>query len=275
MLNGPGLSWYEVIDWVCIALVCLLLLARTWPFVERRSPAARWTARLWGRPWSRQVFWILLGTGLLFIVAVDVIERGPAELLPHADLVVRDVARRAASHPMIRRTASTLTDLTGPGLVTATLGSVLCLFVLGHRRQAWVVLLGTTGAWMFSGWLKLVFAVPRPRPVAGLGFPSGHVLVTLVAGGLLAWALTPHVSPGTRRALYGGAGGMAILAGAARMIMDAHWLSDVVAGLASGALWLNLVILLVSRDTLPTSGSRGVGDFAMNAEMPSRGSPDG
>lgn len=275
MFNAPAWSWYEVIDWLCIALVGLLLLARAWLVVERRSRAARSMARLWGRPRSRQVFWVLLGAATLFIIAEDVIERSPHELLPRADLAVHDVALLAASQPMVRRAAATLTDLTGPGLVAATLAAGLCLFALGRRREAWVLMLGTAGAWMFSGWLKLVFAVPRPRPIAGLGFPSGHVLVMLVAGGLLAWALAPHVSPAARRALYGGAGGMAILAGAARMIMNAHWLSDVLAGLASGALWLNLVVLLVSREALRTSDSRGADDFALRADMPSPESVDG
>ena len=55
---------------------------------------------------------------------------------------------------------------------------------------------------------------------AALGV-RGHVVVTLVAVGLIVWLLG----------------------------RDAHWLSDVVAGVAVGILWLNVVVMAASRPT--------------------------
>jgi membrane-associated phospholipid phosphatase len=68
----------------------------------------------------------------------------------------------------------------------------------------------------------------------------------VVAGGLVAWCLGRFTDAGARRGLYAAAAVMALLSGASRLVLDAHWLSDVIGGLAVGTTLLNVVILIAS-----------------------------
>jgi membrane-associated phospholipid phosphatase len=63
----------------------------------------------------------------------------------------------------------------------------------------------------------------------------------MVACGLLVWVFGRAAPRYVRGLLYLGACALAIGAGLSRIVLDAHWLSDVVAGLAVGLMWLTLV----------------------------------
>src|SRR5262245_12447802 len=92
----------------------------------------------------------------------------------------------------------------------------------------------------------------RPRghhsvyEISRYGFPSAHVVVTIVACGLVAWVFGRDAPRPVRIALSLGVGVMAMGSGLARMILDAHWLSDIVAGFAVGALWLTLLTSILA-----------------------------
>jgi len=86
-----------------------------------------------------------------------------------------------------------------------------------------------------------------------------------VAFGLLAWVAGRRASPGRRRALMAAAVAGATVTAASRLILDMHWLSDVVAGLAAGTAWLNATIALAeyrgrhrSSSPLRRGGSPGI-----------------
>lgn len=95
--------------------------------------------------------------------------------------------------------------------------------------------------------LKAIFE--RSRPVHdevifdGWSFPSGHASGAVVAYGMLAWILL-HVLPG-RWHLPAILTAIAIIfsTGFSRIYLQAHYLSDVIAGFASGTAWLILCIL--------------------------------
>jgi undecaprenyl-diphosphatase len=112
--------------------------------------------------------------------------------------------------------------------------------------------IGTGAAWLVSGLLKLGFGVVRPRSSLGYGFPSGHALVTVVGCGLLLWTLAQllGLSPRFSRCC-GGAIALGLIAGAARVVLDAHWVSDVIGGVAIGSVWLTLVVVGLSRYSQP------------------------
>jgi undecaprenyl-diphosphatase len=87
-------------------------------------------------------------------------------------------------------------------------------------------------------------AVDRARPAidpaaASLGpsFPSGHsstAAAFYAALGLLAWRQRP--AP-VRNVVAGAAVGIAVAVACSRVLLDLHWASDVVAGLALGWAW--------------------------------------
>lgn len=200
-----------------------------------------------------RLFVILLALVVFAIVAKGVRQREHDGLILRLDGSIRLAARELRARPFWLATASVLTRLTGEGLMLAVVVGVSALIAAGRRRDAGVVIAGTLGAWLLHVVLKILFHIPRPGSpltkyaVTAYGFPSGHTLVTLVACGLLAWTVGRRAKTWVRVMLYIGAAVIAGLAGAARIIKGAHWLSDVVAGLAVGALWLNFVIPMASR----------------------------
>lgn len=144
---------------------------------------------------------------------------------------------------------------------TSLLPLAAALFYLGSSF-AWgglVLLLAARGRWGLALPLAaallateaLVFglkeAVARPRPGGALfagsdfAFPSGHAARAAAALGL-AWGL------GLPRAWKLAALAFALLMALARLVARAHWLSDVLASLALGALLGSLVGLAWRRD---------------------------
>lgn len=102
-----------------------------------------------------------------------------------------------------------------------------------------------TVALLLSGWangvLKLVFDLPRPagvdarveeiRPTRGGGMPSGHAMNTVVFWGVLATAFR-------RPLLWGVFAAAIVLVPLSRLYLGVHFPSDLVAGIALGALML-------------------------------------
>ena len=163
------------------------------------------------------------------------------------DSLVRDWMRAVAAHPYLRTAALRVSEGTGVGL--AILIAIGTVWLAGTRRSRDAVFFaaGTIGAWALGYLLKVAFAVPRPRSMDKYGFPSGHTLVTLVAVGLMIYILT-RSAPGRMRApWYALAAAVSLLSGASRMVLSAHWLSDVLAAVAVGTVWLGLLALADSR----------------------------
>src|SRR5262249_3751278 len=157
----------------------------------------------------------------------------------HLDTVTRGWVRLLALSPSVRLAAERVSDLTGIGLVGIVAGVVVSLFAMRHRREALLVAVGSLSGWAISGGLKSAIGVPRPHS-GHAGFPSGHVVTTVIACGLVAWCLGRLAGDNARRGLYAAAAVMALLAGASRIVLDAHWLSDVIGGLGAGTTMLNV-----------------------------------
>jgi undecaprenyl-diphosphatase len=223
-----------------------------WSRVDPRSAAARRLRRLW----PRRLALGLLGFGVLAVIAMDVLERDADDVVPMLDHVLRPLARAAARLPFVHAGAEALGWITGAGLGVLVLAVAAVLYVRQRRAESLTILFGTVGAWAMSGLCKITFSVPRPRPERWqYGFPSGHAFVTLVALGLLAWSAGRRASPARRAALMVAAVVGAVVTAASRLILDMHWLSDVVGGLAAGTVWLNATIALAEHRWQPRSVS--------------------
>lgn len=223
-------------------------------FVDRRSGRAHRLRRRW--PTSPAAIPLLLiGLGLVafFTIAEDVLSREPAELFLRLDGHARAGARTLAGEPGVRKVASMISRGTGEGLALLVAVAVVGLWVSGRRRDAVILVGGTLGAWGLTAALKLFFAVPRPaasgavHAITRYGFPSGHAVVATVVAGLFAWLMGRGAAATSRFFLGAVAVAVAVLTATARIILDAHWLSDVTGGLAVGAVWVGLVILAASR----------------------------
>jgi len=87
----------------------------------------------------------------------------------------------------------------------------------------------------------------RPRPTAGSpielpsssSFPSGHAMTGIAVFGLLGLLLGRELPPGRRRAAAIAAGfALGALIGASRVVLNVHFLTDVLGGAALGLAWL-------------------------------------
>jgi undecaprenyl-diphosphatase len=124
----------------------------------------------------------------------------------------------------------------------------------GRRSMIGLVLASSVGAMLLNATLKRAFSRPRPTVVAQLAmvdstsFPSGHAMIAaavyLTLGALLARTTTRR-----RLRLYylGVALAMSGLVALSRVYLGVHYPSDVLAGLAAGALWALLCDLAAWR----------------------------
>jgi len=242
----------DLLKLLLLGLVVAAAALSVWGALDRRSRAAALIRQRFSG-WPGRLLVILVALAVLVVVAEDVLQREQDELVLRLDRLARQTARQVRALPAVRATATAVSRLTGEGLVVLVLVAGTGLVIARRRVDAAIVVGGTLGAWLLATALKMFFAVPRPgRPrtfyaITGYGFPSAHALVTLVACGLVAWALARHATRGARVALYAAAALVAALSGTARVLLAVHWASDVIAGLAVGLVWLNLVILMASR----------------------------
>ena len=139
-----------------------------------------------------------------------------------------------------------------PMALLATLGdaAVLVPAVLGvfawlwwrKRRIAALHWLAAPAFALFLTWI-LGYVLDMPKPpaataVAGFSFPSATVTMATVVYGFFA-VLIARELPGRRRAWPYVAAALAVtLLGFARLYLGAHWLSDVLAGILLGLLWI-------------------------------------
>jgi membrane protein DedA with SNARE-associated domain/membrane-associated phospholipid phosphatase len=113
-------------------------------------------------------------------------------------------------------------------------------------RRRWIAAAHWLAALAFglalTTWLGASVDMPRP-PTApeGFGFPSIAVTMTTITFGFFA-VLIAREWPGRKRVWpYLVSGAVVALLGFARLYLGAHWLSDVVAGMLLGIVWLLLL----------------------------------
>lgn len=152
-------------------------------------------------------------------------------------------------------------DITALGgiAVLGLFATVVVIFLLIQRKRlsALMLVLGLAGGVGLSEGLKGMFGRARPPTLfqavetINASFPSGHALLStvfyLTVGVLLARTL-----PRRRLKIFvlGTAVLIALLVGATRVYLAAHWATDVLAGWSVGAAWamsLWLVAALIER----------------------------
>jgi membrane protein DedA with SNARE-associated domain/membrane-associated phospholipid phosphatase len=131
------------------------------------------------------------------------------------------------------------------------LGVVMAAFLAWGRR--WVFLgswlAAVAGSAVLNHLLKGLFARPRPHfehPLlveTSYSFPSGHAMESFVVYGMLAYfAVLALRTWESRVGVVCGAALLVVLIGFSRMYLGVHYLSDVLAGYAAGAVWLSALI---------------------------------
>ena len=134
----------------------------------------------------------------------------------------------------------------------AALGAVASIWLL--YRRAWLLLgawvVGVAGVGLWVRWIKTSVARERPEVrwvlEQGYSFPSGHSAGTMVCYGMLAWLV--FVMAGSRTGRW--AAWLAVLAvlvvGVTRIVLGAHYVSDVLAGWMLGLAWMSIVFAVAT-----------------------------
>jgi membrane-associated phospholipid phosphatase len=219
------------------------------------------------RRFPRQVAWIRArldpsspqGFALTFTIAVGLMAAWlfgglTQDVVGHDEAALFDprVLRWVVAHRTAWLTAvmNTVTWLGSNAVIVPFLVIVGTFLIV--RRRDWrpaATLAGTlVGAIVLYDIVKA--AVHRPRPPAsvwigrysGGSFPSGHATQTIAFYGMLALVLTTGRSNRAKAWGLSGAALVAILVGASRIYLGAHWLTDVLGGYALGATWLAVIV---------------------------------
>jgi len=130
------------------------------------------------------------------------------------------------------------------------IGIVLFVLVLFFAWKRWwpslvTLIIAVPGGMLLNEWLKL--AVHRQRPFvdgpfvdwSGYSFASGHTIAaTLLYGQLLLFVLPALKARHWRLLCILSAGSLVLLVGFSRIALGAHFLTDVLAAIFFGAVWL-------------------------------------
>lgn len=182
------------------------------------------------------------------------------------DRPVLERAKRLRS-PAVDGAAAGIAHVFGPVAMPAlTIGSAIA-FAVRDRRASPVVLLVAAGAGSLAMTIVGKDLIKRNRPSRrdalppfekSPSFPSGHTLNATTILGVLAYLLALRQrDDAPQAAIIGGAAGTAVTVGLSRVLLGAHWFTDVAVGWVTGVGWLSLIVTshrlyLSTRDDQPT-----------------------
>lgn len=142
---------------------------------------------------------------------------------------------------------------------TVLLPSAGALFIVLLLRSAsqplawrWAMLFGAIGAIVCASKLAFMGWGIGSHQLDFTGF-SGHSALSAAFWPIFAWLLCARGNPSVRRAAVATGYSLAVLVGYSRLMVNAHSLSEVVAGLLLGACGSALFLLLQMRSHRPRS----------------------
>jgi membrane-associated phospholipid phosphatase len=219
---------------------------------RRGTESARRVVSVWQHRRDRRVRGVV-ATALLLLVSSAAFGHIVEDYLTGDPIVRWDVefARWLHEHssPRLVNVFEVVT-LAGNVAVLAAITLAAMVFLLRRRALDEAVLVGVValGIETVNAALKLVFHRPRPElsfvHLDTYSFPSGHAAGSAAVYGVLAYVVARRVFGLRRIAVVAGAVVLVGAVGMSRLYLGAHYLSDVLAGLALGATWLSAWLLV-------------------------------
>jgi undecaprenyl-diphosphatase len=187
---------------------------------------------------------VLVGAAWLFFGVLEDVVNGDPLLLADSAIyrALQDLRTTPGNAVMIA-----ITEL-GDTKVVVVVMIVVLLWLLWKRawRTAAYWLVAIAGASALNTVIKVALHRARPGELlypgwSAFSFPSGHSTVNVVLYGFLAFLIAREIRPAWRLAVALGAATLIFLIAFSRLYLGAHWLSDVLGGLAFGSAWLALL----------------------------------
>lgn len=239
-MSGQWAEWvtqHLLLTFVLLVVgVCAAALS-LWIFIQRGTTSEARQRR------RRHVFIAVLGAQALMVVLLAVYV-GQEGALTRTDQVLAGALAAQADHDILR--AMALVTRLGDRDGLLVLGTVV-LLVLLWRRRWWLAAewtLATGGSGLMIIFLKRQFARVRPEHLHGFetalgwSFPSGHAAGSTAVYGMLCYLAMRKAPPQWRPVVLVAGVMLVITIGLSRVVLQVHFLSDVLAGFACASLWL-------------------------------------
>ncbi|MHB0974311.1 MAG: HAD-IC family P-type ATPase [Thiobacillus sp.] len=182
---------------------------------------------------------VIGGAWLFFGVLEDVISHDP---LVDVDAYVYHLLQSLRT-PILDGIMIAVTELGDAQVLLPVMLVTLAWFIV-HRLWLtagyWLAAIG--GAEVLAKVIKVVLHRPRPGLFYGgieqFSFPSGHATMSVVVYGFLAFLLCRGARSGLRKTVIFVIAALVAGIALSRLYLGAHWLSDVLGGLAFGTAWI-------------------------------------
>jgi undecaprenyl-diphosphatase len=130
--------------------------------------------------------------------------------------------------------------------------TIILSWLIAGWRAAALAAVCFAGLLLIGPWLQGAIARPRPSPSlvrvvgssSGYSFPSIFALTYAATAGYLAILAWPALAGRTRWVVVLACALLLIVGGSARIVLGAHWLSDVVTSYLIGLVWAAFLVAL-------------------------------
>lgn len=168
---------------------------------------------------------------------------------------------------------SIMVALTELGDAAVTLTVVLAVLLWLSWKRAWRAAAYWLAAAGFAAALTMAIKAglgrARPFPLyegpSLFSFPSGHATMNMVTYGFLAVLIARELSPRGRLIAFTAIILLIALIAFSRLYLGAHWLSDVLGGVAFGMAWVAVLGIAYSRHSAAALSPRGLMIVAFSA----------
>lgn len=221
-------------------------------------------------PESRAIFLfalVLIGAAWLFMgVLEDVVSRDPLVAIDSSVYHLLQGLRTPVGDAFM----IAVTEL-GDSRVVFPVVLVVLLWLMAqrawHTAAYWLGAVGVAGGLTWA--LKAGLRFPRPAALyegaSAFAFPSAHVVMSTVVFGFLGILIARGTTSVWRWGAVGGIALLVFLIALSRLYLGAHWLSDVIGGLAFGVIWLALSGIAYTHHTAPRIPAFGLASVSLAA----------
>lgn len=208
---------------------------------------------------------VLIGAAWLFMgVLEDVISRDPLVVIDSSVYHLLQGLRTPVGDTFM----IAVTELGESRVVfPVVLGVLIWLMVQRAWRTAvyWLGAVGVAGGLTWA--LKAGLRFPRPAALyegaSAFAFPSAHVVMSTVVFGFLGILIARGTASAWRWGAVSSIVMLIFLIALSRLYLGAHWLSDVIGGLAFGVIWLALSGIAYTHHIAPRVPAFGLAGVAL------------